>query len=164
MKNNAQLINQTSGEFEYYTPSFIVEAARRVMGSIDLDPASSEQANRSVKAKVYFDIKDDGLSKPWFGNVWMNHPFGRKENPLWINKAMETDEEQLMCITYACTSERWFRPLTTGLQCYLCPRTDYYLPDGSKKKGVTKGSVVTYYGINIKGFIEEFSKYGWIKR
>ena len=35
--NNATLINQTSGKVEYYTPADIVEAARRVMGSIDLD-------------------------------------------------------------------------------------------------------------------------------
>ena len=30
--NNATLINQDSGNFEYYTPLFIVEAARFVLG------------------------------------------------------------------------------------------------------------------------------------
>lgn len=34
--NAAQLINQTSGRVEWYTPTLIVEAARRVMGAIDL--------------------------------------------------------------------------------------------------------------------------------
>ena len=48
MTNAATLINQTSGKVEYYTPADIVEAARRVMGSIDLDPASSPAANETV--------------------------------------------------------------------------------------------------------------------
>lgn len=65
----AQLINQTSGDVEYYTPPFIIEAARRVMGGIDLDPASSEIANRTVKATRYFTEADDGLQQEWNGRV-----------------------------------------------------------------------------------------------
>ena len=45
-----QLVNQDSGDTEYYTPGFIVEAARRVMGGIDLDPFSSAAANVLVQA------------------------------------------------------------------------------------------------------------------
>jgi hypothetical protein len=32
--NPSQLINQTSGDTEYYTPPFIIDAARRVLGVI----------------------------------------------------------------------------------------------------------------------------------
>jgi len=48
-------------------------------------------------------------------------------------------------------------------QCFLQPRTNYYLPDGSLKKGVTKGSVVTYMGPNLKRFREVFTKHGVVK-
>lgn len=156
--NNAQLINQDSGKYEYYTPHNIVDAAREVMGGIDLDPASSYVANKSIKAAKYFHYH--GLDQHWYGNVWMNHPFSRKENKLWIAKLVEDYSQgwirQACCITYASTSEQWFRPLLDFPQCYLYKRTNYVLPDGTVKKGVTKGSVVTYLGPNVTKFRQVF--------
>lgn len=95
--NASQLINQTSGDTEIYTPSNIIEAARRTMGDIDLDPASSARANERVKAGVFYGQPDwevrgeikglpvrfydghGGLDYSWTGKVWMNHPFGTPE-------------------------------------------------------------------------------------
>jgi len=163
--NNAQLINQDSGNFEYYTPIEYPEAACLVMGSIDLDPASSLKANQRIQADYYFAEK--GLEKTWFGNVWMNHPFSRINNPLWINKLVSEYEngnvEQACCITFAATSETWFRPLLGYLQCFIHSRTNYYLPNGEKKKGVTKGSVITYLGDNEDDFKGIFSQFGTVK-
>lgn len=165
--DNAQLINQTSGKVEYYTPQGIIEAARKTMGSIDLDPASSVIANKRVKAQSFFTKEDDGLSHAWFGNVWMNHPYGRGLNHLWISKLMgeycASNIAQACCITYACTSEKWFRPLLQFPQCFLYGRTNYILPDGSVKEGNTKGSVVTYLGNNIEQFIVSFQSLGKVK-
>ncbi len=162
--NNATLINQTSGNFEYYTQSFIVEAARKVMGSIDLDPASSTIANQTVQAACYYTIEDDGLIQPWFGNIWMNHPFARVNNPKWIDKLRVEyeigDVNQACAICFAATSEGWFQPLYDYPLCFLSPRTNYFLPDGTLKEDVTKGSVVAYLGTNILGFMQEFSALG----
>ena len=55
MNSSHQMINQDSGSVEYYTPAYIVEAAREAMGSIGLDPASCEKANQIVQAAVYYD-------------------------------------------------------------------------------------------------------------
>jgi hypothetical protein len=43
-------IADSSGEQEWYTPARLVEAARAVLGTIDLDPTSCEVAQRLVKA------------------------------------------------------------------------------------------------------------------
>lgn len=169
-----QLINQDSGKFEYYTPQEIVEAARRVMGEIDLDPASSSEANKRVKTLWFFDQHNDGLRQEWRGRVWMNHPFGKRSkktghpgNATWINKLVSEFRAgrvtEFCCITFASTSEKWFQPLMDFAQCYLSPRTNYFLPDGTTLKGVTKGSVVTYGGGNIESFAREFAAMGAIK-
>lgn len=162
--NAAQLINQTSGKTEYYTPPRIIEAARRVMGSIDLDVASSATANLIVKAGRFYTQDEDGLTQPWFGRVWMNHPFSRENNPRWIRKLVSEycsgHVERACCITYACTSEEWFQPLYGYPMCYLSPRTNYRLENGTILRGVTKGSVVTYMGSCLPLFEDVFGKLG----
>jgi len=165
--NNAQLINQSSGSVEFYTPSNIIEAARLTMGGIDLDPASSEQANKTVKADRFYSEQADGLYQIWLCNsVWLNHPFGRGVNKLWIDKLIDgftrKHFHEACCITYACTSEKWFQPLFNYPMCFLSPRTNYYLPDGSMLKGVTKGSVVTYLGPRSDRFAYNFSELGQV--
>ena len=64
-----------TGKDEWYTPPSIIEAARQLMGSIDVDPASCAVANRIVRANIFHTAADDGLHQPWFGNVWCNPPY-----------------------------------------------------------------------------------------
>lgn len=162
--NNSQLINQTSGRVEWYTPEQIIDAAHQTMGSIDLDPASCAIANETVRAVRYFTNAADGLGQSWHGNVWLNHPFGRTTNKPWIEwltyQYALGNVKQACCITFACTSEQWFQPLFRFPQCYLSPRTNYLGPDGKPVKGVTKGSVVTYLGRNVEQFCMAFQMLG----
>jgi len=165
--SNHRRINQDSGNTEYYTPSNIIEAARETMGFITLDPFSSSKANEVVKASCFMDEYDDPLNKQWYGNVWMNHPFSRTMNKLCITKLVDEYNlahiSQACCITFAATSEQWFRPLLKFPQCFIHGRTNYRLPDGTVKKGVTKGSVVTYLGDNVDRFREAFKDIGTVK-
>lgn len=170
--NNATLINQDSGNYEYYTPSHIIELARTVMdGRIHTDPFSSPIANERVKASRIYTKEEDALlpENKWTGNVWMNHPFGREMNKKAIQKLISEYKNRNMtqacCITFAATSEGWFAPLLAFPQCFIHGRTNYYLADGTLKKGVTKRSVVTYVGPVEKWdrFKEVFSSIGTVK-
>lgn len=63
---------------QWITPLEIIQK----LGPFDLDPCSP--INRPWDtAKVHYTIEDNGLIKPWFGNVWLNPPYGR-ELSVWM--------------------------------------------------------------------------------
>lgn len=161
-----QLINADSGNTEWYTPSEIIEAARKTLGRIDLDPFSCSKANEKVNASYIFTKDDDGFTKSWFGKVWCNHPFSRENNKRiaeQVSNQYYGNDCEIVMITFAATSEAWFKPLLNYPQCYLHGRTNYIDQFGNKVKGCTKGSVVTYLGNNLEDFYQAFKHLGTVK-
>lgn len=50
-----------NGNNEWYTPKAYIDAAREVLGTIYLDPASSEIANETIQATKFYTAEDDGV-------------------------------------------------------------------------------------------------------
>lgn len=63
-----------TGNNDWFTPPQYLDAAREVMGGIDLDPATHLTAQKVVQASTFYTKEDDGLSKEWHGRVWLNPP------------------------------------------------------------------------------------------
>ena len=61
------------------------------------------------------------------------------------------------------TKVRPWRVPASPSKTAMHPVPNYYLPDGSVKKGVTKGSVVTYFGQDVASFSEAFASLGVVK-
>lgn len=71
-------VRHSSASNEHFTPPDVVEAARKALDGIDLDPATSVLGNSFyVKAPKIFTIEDDGFNVPWHGKVLLNPPGGK---------------------------------------------------------------------------------------
>ena len=153
-----------SGNNEWYTPSDIIEAARKTMGSIDLDPATSETAQKVVNAKEYYTADTNGLNKNWHGNVWMNPPYASELITKFIDKLVNElpNINQAMVLVNNATETEWFSKLIADAKavCFPKSRVKFYMPDG-KTGAPLQGQAILYYGKNVNEFIRNFSDKGW---
>lgn len=166
------------GNNEWYTPSRYIEAARTVMGSIDLDPASCELANKTVKATRYYDILANGLDKPWHGNIWLNPPFGKVENKsgirIFTNKLIQEYREgrvqQAILLGTSDCDASWFHPLWDFLICFPDHNVYFNRPtitgnvEKEARHGHWFGTTFVYLGTREQKFIEVFSQFGNIAK
>jgi phage N-6-adenine-methyltransferase len=78
----------SSNHHGWETPQELLERLYEVFGVFDLDPCAPTRNRRmaSVKAKAYFKAEDDGLNLAWYGNVFVNPPYGRALR-FWVAKA-----------------------------------------------------------------------------
>jgi hypothetical protein len=92
---------------EHYTPEHVVNAARRTLGGIGLDPASCDKANETVKASRYYTIDEDGLSREWVGRVFVNPPGGSFVLKAAVAAGMTREEATAQRWKLAAESKRW---------------------------------------------------------
>lgn len=161
---NHQRINQNSGDAEWYTPPHIIESARRVLGNIDLDPASCAVANANVKAAAFFTADDNGLRFPWHGRVWLNMPFGGRDNEQWIGKLIhEYTAGRCMAaltIAFSSTDTKWCQMLLDYPVCFIRGRVAFIDSTDAGRDGPPKGALVAYLGPDVDRFTAVFSKLG----
>lgn len=73
-------IQHSSAETRWRTPPHIVEMVRKVLGGIDLDPASDIGANQIVKAERILTAEDNALECGWScagQSIYLNPPGGK---------------------------------------------------------------------------------------
>lgn len=156
-----------SGNNEWYTPSEYIEAARAVMGEINLDPASSEIANKTVKADHIYTVEDNGLEKPWFGNVWLNPPYASDLIGKFAEKVVNElgNIKQAIVLVNNATETEWFYGMVTNATavCFPKSRVKFYTPDG-KTGAPLQGQAIIYFGEYVNRFINVFDEKGWCAR
>ena len=152
-----------STDNEWYTPSQYIEAAREVMGSIDLDPASNDFANETVKATKYYTEETDGLKQEWFGNVWLNPPYQTALIQAFADKLNASNFNQAIVLVNNATETQWFRNLVKKASAIMFPsgRIRYVKRDGEHGTPL-QGQAFIYYGDGAERFAEVFGRYGWV--
>lgn len=155
-------VTNNSKDDEWYTPEQYIETARRVMGSIDLDPASNDFANETVKATAYFDEYVNGLEQEWYGNIWLNPPYSSILIQRFADKVAESTFEQAVILVNNATETGWFRKLIEKASAvvFTTGRIKYRKRDGEKGTPL-QGQAFIYIGDSPERFLEEFKEYGW---
>lgn len=152
-----------SGNDEYCTPPEYIELARKLLGTIDLDPAANLIAQEYIQAKQFYTKENDGLALPWYGNVWLNPPYSYPLVQRFTEKAIEfahSDAKgQVLLLTNACTDAKWFQNLLDFPACFMQGRISFYL-DGKQVNGNRNGQVFFYLGTKNRLFIRLFRGLG----
>jgi hypothetical protein len=158
---------KSSTHVDWYTPARYIDAARDVLGHVDLDPASSEQANQTVHADRYYTIDDDGLSRDWHGRIWLNPPYGQGSG-LFTTKlvteyrAGRVTAAILLLNAYGFDSA-WFQPLWNHPLCFTDHRIEFASPQ-HQSGGPANANLFAYLGPEDNTFARRFSAFGAIVR
>ena len=163
-ESRAELV---TGEAEWYTPAVYVEKCRRVLGGIDLDPASSAGAQRTVKAKAFYTKEADGLQQTWKGTVFLNPPYGSKLIAAFAAKLLEElaagNVTGAVMLTNGYTETSWFHNLgkPAAALCFTSGRIKFISPE-EEKASPTNGQCFFYFGRKPAKFIAEFADVGLV--
>lgn len=171
MKQSMQVL-VSSEHNSWYTPSYIIEMAREVMGSIGLDPASHAIPQAWIKAEEYYTERLDGLSRPWYGKCWLNSPYGktgsRSNQQIWSDRLLEAIRRgyvpEAIMLTKAVPGYKWWDELFNGKWpgpvCITRDRISFVRADGTTRGKSKAASSFWYYGPNGDKFNEVFSTIG----
>lgn len=160
-------VGHNSGENEWYTPEPFLFAARAAMGSIDCDPASSEIANRTVKAGVFFTKEQDGLAQKWKGNVWLNPPYAQplisQFSEAVCRKFKDREIKQAIILVNNATETEWFGRMAEVCSAIQFPssRIKFIDRDGDATGAPLQGQALIYFGARVQKFVNEFDQFGF---
>jgi phage N-6-adenine-methyltransferase len=162
-------VAQNSGNNEWYTPAEFVDAARDVLGGFDLDPASSEIANGTVKAHRIFTAEDDGLSHEWpIGTIWMNPPYAQPLMGQFADRfaaEVRRGSSGIVLVNNA-TETAWFQTIAAECSaiCFPKARIKFLDPLGNASGAPLQGQAIIYCGPWPEDFTEAFARFGLVVR
>jgi phage N-6-adenine-methyltransferase len=154
-----------TGENDWHTPAVHLDAARRVMGAIDLDPATSDTAQTRVGAAKFYTQKDNGLVQPWSGRVWLNPPYSQPLIRHFVEKMVQCWQKReisaAIMLTHNYTDTGWFHHALSAATavCFTKGRIRFLDPDG-QQAAPTQGQAFFYFGPDGARFAQVFGEFG----
>jgi len=163
-------VTYNSGDNEWFTPVKIANAVHEVMGGIDLDPASCEEANRVVKATQVFNAADNGLTKPWAGRVFLNPPYSKLLIRMFCSKLVRHVKNgkisAAVVLVNNATETRWFQELFSVVSavCFPSGRVKFWQSKEATASNPLQGQAILYFGEDHDSFMKTFTKFGRVCR
>ena len=165
-KKSPPHVTNNSGDNEWYTPAPIVDAARAIMGTIDLDPASSAKANEVVKATHYYTPEYDAFRPgPWRGNLWMNPPYESGLVVAFVDRLIievRLYPRPAIVLVNNATETKWGQDLLAEavVVCFPSGRIRFEKSDGVRNTPLQGQMIVGLGTVDIERFIQEYKEIG----
>lgn len=123
-------------EVDWWTPPEVFE---KLGLEFDLDPASPEGGVPWLPTKYYYTKEHNGLEKNWFGNVWLNPPYGRFTGD-WLDKFIEHGRG--IALVFARTETIWFHKYALQADSLLFTKGRFkFAKNGVQKDYASIGSL-----------------------
>ena len=150
---------------EWYTPAAIVEAARRTMGGIDLDPYSCPLANESINAERIFTEEDPAEDHEWRGRLSINPPFdtgNMRYVAMRLAEGADYHQAILICnVNYETQAGALMLDVCESY-CLVQERVRFRHFGGERTSGLSIPQVVYGFEVNREAFRREFSSFGHV--
>lgn len=156
----------------WFTPPEYLDSVRTVLGTIDLDPFSSEHANEIVKASHIFTVQNSAFDNDWKISdnvrVFMNPPYSAGLCGRSVNRFIDQFEAKRfvegIVLANNATDTRWFSALVHRCSaiCFTDHRISFWNADRKNVSGNTRGQAFFYFGKKQDKFKITFEKHGFV--
>jgi hypothetical protein len=168
-------IQHSSRTDRWYTPLYIIEMVKEVLGEIDLDPASEEKANEVIGAREFYTR--NALNETWVANkVFLNPPGTKIGNQsqsalFWEKLVYHFDRGHIGEAVFMAFSAELLavsqkygpKSLLDFTICIPKNRIRFVDPLSPGKLAPSHSNVIVYLGDNIDKFKQVFSGIGACK-
>ena len=150
---------------EWYTPPWLIELAKEVLGAFELDPASAPMPQTWIQASRFYTKEENGLSLPWHGRVWLNPPFDN--SAIWarvlINEYLAGNVHSAILLINSNLGYKWYEEIwEKWLCCCLRERVAFVNETGWSGAAAKRAQTIVYLGQDKRKFAMTFAKYGRI--
>lgn len=141
----------SSNSVIWETPQHIFDSMDKWVGKFDLDVCALEE---NKKCDKFFSPSDDGLSQDWFGNCWMNPPYGKTINQ-WMKKAYEESQREevgyVVCLIPSRTDTKYWHEycMKAYSVAFVKGRLKF---GGSKNSAPFPSAIVTFHKSSTKPY------------
>ncbi len=113
---------------DWYTPRWIFDAAAI---TFDLDVAAPiDPTMRTVPARRYLTLLDDGLTSEWEGIIWCNPPYSKAEP--WVDR-WAAHPDGMILLPSVC-EVHWLGTVLNAADAFTMLAVDFHRPDGTRAR------------------------------
>jgi phage N-6-adenine-methyltransferase len=136
-----------------------------VLGKIELDPASSDIAQETVRAVRYYTKEQDGLAQEWVGRVWMNPPYAKGDIEPFVAKLVAEylagNVKAAIMLTNNSADTEWFHKAASHATAICLTRGRIKFADpNSDRAAPLQGQAFFYFGRDVKKFASMYATAG----